>query len=76
MSESTYHTAIVERMERIRHTHDLRQAAFAKSIGIQKDTYRRMISGVSRPSVDVVVGVCERYNVSADWLIFGKGEKK
>jgi hypothetical protein len=39
------------------------------------ETVRRYMVGMSKPSLEFVVGVCRGFKVSADWLLFGKGKK-
>lgn len=39
------------------------------------ETVRRMLRGEGRPSTEFLQAVCETYNVSAHWLLFGTGPK-
>lgn len=37
------------------------------------ETVRRYMLGSASPRVDFIAAVCERFNVSADWLVMGVG---
>lgn len=44
-----------------------------KELGINHETIRRVLNGQSRPSARVLVAICERYEVRAEWLLLGRG---
>ena len=44
---------------------------FAKRFGFSADTIARYESGETFPGADFISKLCNDYNVSADWLIFG-----
>ena len=44
-------------------------AAFARHIGIPQKTLDICIKGERKPSVEIVLHVCARCGVSADWLL-------
>jgi len=48
---------------------------FAQEIGVQPSSISHIISGRNNPSLDFVLKMLTRYpSLSADWLLFGKGE--
>ncbi len=58
----------------------LREAAGARNnreigeaLGFSPETVRRYMTGVSPPCVAFVIALCERFGVSADWLVLGAG---
>lgn len=60
----------------------LREAAGARNnreigeaLGFSPETVRRYMTGVSPPCVAFVIALCERFGVSADWLVLGAGPK-
>ena len=42
-------------------------------IGVSDETIRRIRHG-DQPSVRVVLGLCQAFEISADWLLLGRGE--
>lgn len=48
---------------------DSATAAFARQIGVNQKTLDHLVKGERKPSVEVVVAICSRLNVSADWLL-------
>jgi transcriptional regulator with XRE-family HTH domain len=47
-------------------------AAVSRATGFNDETVRRYLSG-GRVSVDFIIALAERYGVSADWLLLGRG---
>ena len=48
---------------------------FADEIGVQRSSVSHILSGRNNPSFDFIQKILNKYNnVSADWLIMGKGE--
>lgn len=47
------------------------QYEFAKMIGIHRNTLVRYETGAGPPDADFISMICQRFKVSADWLIFG-----
>ncbi len=50
-------------------------AAFARQLGVNQKTLDHLVKGERKPSVEVVVAICTKLNVSADWLL-GLSEAK
>ncbi|MFZ2285413.1 MAG: helix-turn-helix transcriptional regulator [Bacteroidales bacterium] len=49
-------------------------AQFAEEIGVQPSGISHILSGRNNPSLDFVIKMLHRYsNLSADWLLFGRG---
>jgi transcriptional regulator with XRE-family HTH domain len=50
-------------------------AQFAQEIGVQPSSISHIISGRNNPSLDFVMKMLSKYpSLSADWLLFGKGQ--
>ncbi len=48
---------------------ELKQAEFARRVGIAQNTYNRYESGERIPDIEVLVRLAARLGVSADWLL-------
>jgi transcriptional regulator with XRE-family HTH domain len=51
-------------------------AEVAKAAGCSPATARRYLSGAGVPTVDFVIAVCAAYDLSAQWLLTGKGRTR
>jgi transcriptional regulator with XRE-family HTH domain len=50
-------------------------AQFALEIGVQPSSISHIISGRNNPSLDFIMKMLSKYSdLSADWLLFGKGQ--
>lgn len=58
-----------ERLSEIRKDHGDTQAALAKQLGVSLPTVRAWEQEKSSPSHDMLVAICQRYRVSADYLL-------
>ena len=58
-----------ERMRDLREDHDLKQTVVAAWPGITQQQYSLYESGKRKPPIDVIIALCKRYNVSADYLL-------
>ena len=47
--------------------------AFSAEMGFHPQSVRRWLQGDSSPPAAFLIAVCERYRVSADWLLLGIG---
>lgn len=70
---------IGERIKQIRETADpsgkkITQETFGKSIGLNRNTVFQYEVGAINPSKRTLESICEKYNVSIDWLLTGEGE--
>lgn len=48
------------------------QAAFAERAGIARNTYNQWEKGISRPRLDEAMMLCDRYQLSLDWIYLGR----
>ena len=60
-------------LEIIKENHMTKQE-FADAINISITTLYQWSLEKARVSLNIVVKICETFNVSADWLIFGEGD--
>lgn len=47
----------------------------AEIIGVERRTIYRWLNGETAPSIIHAMRICDIFHVSADWLIYGKGNK-
>ncbi len=68
-------SAIFERIEEVRRRLGLNKSRFAGAIEMSPQTYNNFI-GVqgSKPNIELVSGVVERFKVNPYWLLNGTGE--
>lgn len=57
-----------EKIRLLRHKMDLNQYEFSALIGIKQPTLSTYERGVSSPSLEVLISIAEKCNVSLDWL--------
>lgn len=64
-----------DRLKQIMTKNALTAKMFAEQIGVQAGTISNILSGRNNPSLEIIKRVLNRFpDLSADWLIFGKGE--
>lgn len=66
--------SLAERIKQLRGT--LTQKEFAAKVGINMNTLRAYEKGRTSPPADAIVRMCTNFDVSADWLLLGRAEKK
>lgn len=54
----------------------LSQADFGSELGVSQPTVRNYENGARLPDSDFVKNVCNKFGISADWLLFGKEDQK
>jgi len=65
---------IVQRIEYIRNYLGLNKSRFSTEIGLKPQTYNNFIGAqASKPSVDLVVGIVNRFGVNPGWILTGSG---
>ncbi|WP_104372408.1 helix-turn-helix domain-containing protein [Desulfocucumis palustris] len=64
---------IMTRLKYLRKVNNLSQPKLAKSIGVSQGNVGDWESGRSKPSLQSIATISEKYNVSTDWLIKGTG---
>lgn len=62
-------------LKQFRQEFKLTQAAAAESIGIDQRQWNRYENGKNEIPIRYLKAICEKYNVSADWLL-GLKEKR
>ncbi|MGH8077799.1 MAG: helix-turn-helix domain-containing protein [Lysobacter sp.] len=67
--------AFPERLAALRKEHKLTQQALADKVGVHVLQIRRYEGGVSQPTLDVIRRLAIALSVSADMLVFEKGER-
>lgn len=63
-----------ERIKSIRSALGLSQEAFGSRLGIKKAAVSRIESGAVNLTETNIILICERFNVSREWLLNGTGE--
>ena len=63
-----------ERIRELRNALGLTQQDFAKKIGVKRNTVATYEMGRSIPSTSAISLICEKFDVSEEWLRSGKGE--
>ncbi len=63
-----------DRVKMVRKENDLSQVDFAKHLGITQSVVSLIESGRASVSVDVLQKISEEFDVSCDWLIYGKNK--
>lgn len=66
--------SIGERINYIRTEMELNRDQFAEYLGVSRNTIARYETDERKPDADFIIKFCEEYEVSADWLLFGKSE--
>ena len=68
----TEHRAIMERIEQVRESRNMTKASFARAIGMSAQTYANFTGRQgSKPSIDLVLGLCRAFGVDHRWIMFG-----
>lgn len=63
---------IGKRLNSLRTSSGLSQATFGEKIGVAQSTIRNYENDVRAPDSEVLKSICVNFDVSADWLLFGK----
>lgn len=58
-----------DRLKLLRMNKGLTQSKFAKEIGKSELCIRKWEAGVRFPNSKAIISICEKFNVSADWLL-------
>ena len=65
---------IIDRIEHIRWKNHLSRTKFCEGFGMAPQTYNNFIGKQGgKPSIELILGVCDIYNVESFWLLTGKG---
>ena len=65
---------IIERIEYVRKIRGLNKSKFSSAIGMKPQTYNNFIGAQrSKPNVELIYGIVEKYGVNPYWLLRGMG---
>ena len=65
--------SIGERLSLIRKRHKENQHELADAIKFGDATISRLERNITKPSPELLVAICQHYDISADWLLGLKG---
>lgn len=51
-----------------------KQGEFAKAIGVRDSAVTMWIKGEREPHIRHIVEICQKYNLSLNWLMLGEGD--
>lgn len=63
---------IKERIKKLRTSKALTQQEFADELGIKKVLIAHWETGRANPGLENLTTICNKYKITADWLLFGK----
>ncbi len=61
-----------QRIKEIRLKNNLNKKNFADSIGLSSSAMTYIENGSKIPSTETIIKICQKYNISADYILFGK----
>jgi len=64
---------IGERIKMLRKINNISQANLAKKIGVSSGNVGDWERGRAKPGMDALISLIQYFDVSADWLLLGKG---
>lgn len=64
---------IHEQLEKLHTELFIEKKIIYNTIGVTKNTWSRYEKGKTHPKIDQVLKIIDVFNISADWLLFGKG---
>jgi transcriptional regulator with XRE-family HTH domain len=62
---------VANRLVALREKLEMDQTSFAKSLGIEKNTYNAYERGKRPLTIETAKKIRKRYGISVDWLLFG-----
>ena len=66
---------IIERIEYVRKYLNLNKSRYSSNIGMKPQTYNNFIGAQgSKPNIELIRGIVNRYGVNPTWLLNGEGE--
>ena len=60
-----------KRIKKLREKHELTQIEFAERLNIDRSFVSKIESGTKAPSIDVLVEMSVKFNISTDYLLMG-----
>ena len=74
MIEDEVLKSIPERLNLIEKAIGLNKTKIAEKSGMSRSSYSNIATGAQTPSFDFIFRMCNTFNISADYLIFGTGQ--
>ena len=65
--------SVIERLKAVRHTLDVSQTVFAKSIFMSTSNYACLETGYRKIKDSVLDSISKVYNINKEWLLTGNG---
>lgn len=69
-----YPRGFADRLVQVMDLREQNTSQLAKTIRVDRKTIYCYRCGETSPSATILARICENLRVSADWLLFGKGE--
>lgn len=69
-------TEVGQRLRQIRKDSGLSQEQFAQALGVTRQAVSKWESGQSLPDLENIVLICERFGVSADYILRGREKNR
>jgi len=70
-SDGVSAAAIGARLRLTREVLQLSQAEFADRCGIARNTFNQYEQGRNKPQIPLAIDICERFNLTLDWIYRG-----
>ena len=75
MASNKTSSDIIGRVEYVRTYLGLNKSRFSAEIGMKPQTYNNFIGAqASKPSVDLIMGIVNRFGINPEWLLNGQSE--
>ena len=62
----------LERLHEMMQSNGMNAATFAEAIGVQRSAISHVLSKRNKPSLDFLLKISQRFEVSLDWLVSGE----
>lgn len=66
---------IADKIKGIREENNLSQKEFGEEIGIHQVSISQIENYMNLPSVGTIANICDKFDISLNWLVESKGEK-
>ncbi|MEN6621771.1 MAG: helix-turn-helix transcriptional regulator [Smithella sp.] len=66
------HTTLGDRLLFLRHSTKTTLQTLSNETGVSRSNLGKYEKDNVKPTADAIIAICSFYNVSADWLLFGK----
>ena len=61
-----------ERIAQVRKQAGLSQEQLGEKLGVSRQAVSKWESGQTNPDISYITAMCQLFNVSSDWLLFGE----